>query len=74
MVAVAWIEVGGHWGRTQFLLTTLPELGYEVEHWNAGWTDAGTGRLASVLDITGGGRVKRALSTDRWPDRGEPDS
>lgn len=66
---MAWIDVGGHWGRTQFLLTTLHELGYEVEYWSAGWTDAETGRLASILDITGGGRVKRALSTDRWPDR-----
>lgn len=68
-MAVAWIDVGGHWGLTQFTKTRLESLGYEVELWAQGWTDTYSGRRAALLDITGGGRVCRELATERWPDR-----
>lgn len=51
-MAVAWLDVGGHWGLTQYRRCELAELGYDVQEGGAGWTDDATGRLASLLDIT----------------------
>lgn len=68
-MAVAWIEAGGHWGITQGLKVALTRDGYDLVEWRTGGTDPQTGRLRSVLDITGDGEVTRDFATNSWPTR-----
>lgn len=68
-MAVAWIEAGGRWGIVQEIKGALSRDGYDVVEWRAGGTDPETGRLRSVLDITGSGEVAREFQTSSWRTR-----
>lgn len=53
-MARAWIDgLGGHWGRVAFTSTDLQRAGYIVVELHTGDTDPWTGRMVSVLHISG---------------------